>query len=190
MGEILSQHNPPGSIAFHGAVPQLKVWSETWIWQPVRRSTWTILLLMPRVPTPDLSIAIKFTIKNHTHNPIAQCTQTSRAKRWTSVFIKRPFIVDIFGFLALYSGAGLQIYADANVFISMHNYLTAGSCDIRKLACIILWGVTSAFIERFHINILELVFAYVGSSAPVCIPRHPKNGVLDLLHFYSLVIER
>lgn len=98
--------------------------------------------------------------------------------------------MDIFGFLVLYTGAVLQIYADTNAFISMHNYLTAGSCDIQKLACTILWGATSAFIERFHINTHELAFAYVWSSAPVCILRYPKKGVTDLLHFYSLVIER
>jgi len=45
------------------------------------------------------------------------------------------YLVDVFGCLVLYSGAVLQIYADTNVFISMHNYLTSGSCDIQELAC-------------------------------------------------------
>lgn len=75
------------------------------------------------------------------------------------------------------------MYADTNIFISMHNYLTAGSCDIQKLACTILWSATSAFIERLHINIYKVVFAYVWSSAPICISSYPKKGVIDLLHF-------
>lgn len=86
------------------------------------------------------------------------------------------YLVDIFGCLVLHSGVVFQIQADANVFISMHNYLTAGSCDIQKLACAIPWSATSAFIERFHIGIHKMVFAYVWSSAPpVHILRYQKK---------------
>jgi len=99
--------------------------------------------------------------------------------------------VDIFGCLVLYSGAVLQIHTDTNLFISMHNYLTAGSCDIQKLSCTLLRSDTSAFIERFDINIHKAAFAYVWSSTPVCIHKISQKKELQICCLSrSLVIER
>lgn len=147
------------------------------IWHLVWQFTWTILLLMPREPTPHLPIAIKVhSQKSHAQPhcimyPDVWCQTVGHL--FSSSNLSQS--VAVFGCLVLDSGAALQIYADSNVFISMHNYLTAGSCDIQKVACTILWSDTSAFIEIFHINIHKLVFAYVWSSAPVCIQGIPKN---------------
>lgn len=140
---------------------------------------------MPREPTPHLSIVIKV----HSQKSHAQPHCIMYADVWCQtvghLFSSSNLSqsVAVSGCLVLDSGAVLQVYADTNVFISVHNYLTAGSCGIQNVACTILWSATSAFIERFRISIHKLVFAYLWSSAPVCIPRYPQKLVTDLLHF-------